>query len=248
MGNGASEQLQLDVYGEVADAIVSMAGAGVRIDPRLTRMQHELTNYVASICHRPASGLWERRDEIEHFTYSKVMAWLALEHGIRRLGGTAAARWKRKRDQLQRQIYARGFSRSLGSFVQAFGSRSSIAAVLLIPMFGFLPFDDPRMKSTLEVIQRKLGRNGWIYRYEPSRPGERESPFIACSFWMSENLGGAGRSEEGTRLFEKLLAIRNDVGLLSEEYDPGEDRFTGNFPQALSHIALINAARMLCSQ
>lgn len=242
VGNAASQQLQLDVYGEVADAIVSMARAGMHLDPRLSRLQRDLTDYVASICQRPASGLWEQRNRMDHFTYSKVMAWLALEHGINYVSGKPSPRWKHERDRLHRQICQWGFNRRLGSFVQSFGSAKLDAAVLLLPIFGFLPFEDPRVRSTLQVIQRRLGRNGLIYRHLPAR-GSQEGAFIACSFWMVQNFMGAGRRPEGERLFEKLLTLRNDVGLLSEEYDPGRAQLTGNFPQALSHIALINAAR-----
>jgi GH15 family glucan-1,4-alpha-glucosidase len=245
MGNAASEQRQLDVYGEVADAIVNMARAGVQLDERVSHLQRDLTDHVASICEFPASGLWEQRIGTSHFTYSKMMAWLALEHGINGLGGRAARRWKRKRDRLHRQICSQGFNSRLGSFVQSFGSSKLDAAVLLLPIFGFLPFEDPRVRSTLKEIQRKLGRDGLIYRYLPSRTGGPESAFVACSFWMVQNLVGVGRRTEAERLFQKLLALRNDVGLLSEEYDPVGGRLLGNFPQALSHIALINAARML---
>ncbi len=247
MGNAASEQLQLDVYGEVADAIVSMARAGMHPDPRLSHLQRDLTDYVASICQRPASGLWEQRNRMDHFTYSKVMAWLALEHGIKSVSGKPPYRWKHERDRLHRQICQRGFNRQLGSFVQSFGSAKLDAAVLLFPIFGFLPFEDPRARSTLEVIQKRLGRDGLIYRHLPGKKADKESAFLACSFWMVENLMGVGRRTEGERLFEKLLTLQNDVGLLSEEYDPDRAQLTGNFPQALSHIALINAARSLSS-
>ncbi|MGC2299608.1 MAG: glycoside hydrolase family 15 protein [Acidobacteriaceae bacterium] len=247
MGNAASEQLQLDVYGEVADAMMNMTRAGLRLDPRLSQLQRDLTDYVASICQRPTSGLWEQRNRIGHFTYSKVMAWLALEHGINSLAGKPARGWMQKRDRLHRQICRHGFNHRLGSFVQSFGSAKLDAAVLLLPIFGFLPFEDPRVRSTLEVIQKRLGHDGLIYRHIPAR-GAPESAFLACSFWMVENLVGVGRRAEGERLFEKLLALQNDVGLLSEEYDPDQGRLLGNFPQALSHIALINAARMLSSR
>jgi GH15 family glucan-1,4-alpha-glucosidase len=244
-GNAASEQLQLDVYGEVADAIVSMARVGIHLDPRLPGFQRDLTDYVATIYKHPASGLWERRDRKEHYTYSKVMAWLALQHGITGAGGRPAAGWKQKRDRLHRQICRQSFNRDLGSFVQSFDSDKLDASVLLLPIFGFLPFKDERVKGTMELIQKKLSRDGLIYRYRPASREDRESAFVACSFWMVQNLLGAGRRTEAERLFERLLALRNDVGLLSEEYDPDQGRFMGNFPQALSHIALINAARAL---
>jgi GH15 family glucan-1,4-alpha-glucosidase len=245
MGNSASEQLQLDVYGEVADAIVSMVRAGIHLDPRLLALQRDLTNHVAAIYQRPASGLWEQRDRKEHYTYSKVMAWLALQHGVAGTGGRLAAAWKQKRDRLHRQICRQGFNQKLGSFTQSFGSNKFDASVLLLPIFGFLPFEDDRVRGTMEMIQKKLSRDGLIYRYLPANPSDQESAFVACSFWMVHNLIGAGRRTEAERLFEKLVTLRNDVGLLSEEYDPDRGCFMGNFPQALSHIALINAARAL---
>jgi GH15 family glucan-1,4-alpha-glucosidase len=247
MGNAASGQVQLDVYGEVADAIVSMKRAGIQRDPRLLRLQHDLTSYVASICDVPASGLWERRNEKKHYTYSKAMAWLTLNHGVEGSKGKKAEEWKVIRDRLHQQICNRGFSRKLGSFVQSFGSNTLDASVLLLPIFGFLPFEDERVKSTVEVIQKRLGRESFIYRSQPANRKNRECAFMACSFWMVQNLAGVGRRNDAARLFEKLIKRRNDVGLLSEEYDPDNGGFMGNFPQALSHIALINAARALSS-
>jgi GH15 family glucan-1,4-alpha-glucosidase len=247
VGNAASEQLQLDVYGEVADAIVSMKRAGVHLDKRLLRLQRELTDCVASICHLPASGLWEQRNQKKHYTYSKAMAWLALQHGVEGIKGRRTLEWKATRDRLHRQICRRGFDRKLGSFVQSFDSNVLDASVLLLPIFGFLPFKDERVKSTMNVIRKKLSRDGFVYRLSPSSRRDRESAFIACSFWMVQNLAGAGRRSDAERLFERLISQRNDVGLLSEEYDPDHGRFMGNFPQALSHIALVNAARMLAS-
>jgi GH15 family glucan-1,4-alpha-glucosidase len=248
MGNAASEQMQLDVYGEVADAIVSMKRAGLHLDKRLLRLQTELTDCVASLCHLPASGLWEQRDQKKHYTYSKAMAWLALHHGVESTKGKKALEWKATHDRLHRQICRRGFNRELGSFVQSFDSRVLDASVLLLPIFGFLPFNDDRVRGTMEVIQKKLSKDGFIYRLSPNSRKDRESAFIACSFWMVQNLAGAGRLRDAERLFEKLIAQRNDVGLLSEEFDPAHGRFMGNFPQALSHIALINAARTLASR
>jgi GH15 family glucan-1,4-alpha-glucosidase len=247
MGNAASDQLQLDVYGEIADAMISMKRAGIQPDARLLQLQVELTDHVASICHLPASGLWEQRDEKKHYTYSKVMAWLALHHGAQNISGPRSKGWKTRRDQLHRQICRRGFDRKMGSFVQAYDSGVLDASALLIPIYGFLPFDDERVRSTMNVIQKKLSRNGFIYRTASGNGRERESAFVACSFWMVQNLVGSGRRTEAEKLFDKLIHKRNDVGLLSEEYDPARNRLMGNFPQALSHIALINAARMLGS-
>jgi GH15 family glucan-1,4-alpha-glucosidase len=248
IGNAASQQLQLDVYGEVADAIVNMSRAGMPLDPRLLHLQRDLTAYVAAICHRPSSGLWEQRDRKAHYTYSKAMAWLALQHGVNSFGGRAATNWRQKRDLLHRQICQRSFNRRLGSFVQSYGSNKLDASVFLLPIFGFLPYDDGRVRSTINAIEKRLVRHGLVYRSLPTKTSERDSAFVACSFWLVQNLVGTGRRTEGEKLFEKLLSLRNDVGLLSEEYDPRQGRFMGNFPQAFSHIALINAARMLGSQ
>ena len=245
IGNEAADQLQLDIYGEVADAIVSMKRAGVHIDKRLHRLQREITDHVASICHMRASGLWEQRSQKKHYTYSKAMAWLALNHGIKSVKGTQPKRWIVTRDRLYRQICSRGFNTRLGSFVQSFGSDSLDASALLLPIFGVFSFEDDRVKSTMEVIAKKLSRDGLIYRFLPIDRKDSESPFIACSFWMVQNLAGTGRRAEAERLFERLTDLCSDVGLLSEEYDPHKCRFMGNFPQALSHIALVNAARAL---
>lgn len=248
MGNAASEQLQSDVYGEVADAIASMRRAGIRADPRILTLQRDLTDHISSICSLPASGLWEQRNQKKHYTYSKAMAWLALSHGIENAEGRKVREWRAIRDHLHRQICQRGFNRKLGSFVQAFGSTTLDASALLLPTFGFLPFDDERVKSTIDVMQKTLSRDGYVYRFTPQSRNNRESAFVACSFWLVQNLAGAGRRGEAEKLFDQVCARVNDVGLLSEQWDPDKGHFMGNFPQALSHIALINAARMLSSR
>ncbi|WP_188757460.1 glycoside hydrolase family 15 protein [Edaphobacter acidisoli] len=247
-GNAASEQLQLDVYGEVADAIVKMKCAGIHSDQRVSHLLCSLTDYVASICHLPASGLWEQRNRVKHYTYSKAMAWLALNHGIEHVQAGNTARWKAIRDRLYRQICRRGFNRKLGSFVQSFDSDVLDASVLLLPFAGFLPFSDERVRSTIDTVLRKLTKNGFVYRFAPRDQKQSESSFVACSFWMVQSLAGIGRRSAAERLFQKLISRCNDVGLIAEEYDPDNRRFMGNFPQALSHIALINAARALSSQ
>ena len=247
IGNSASEQPQLDVYGEIAGATMDMKRAGIRPNARLLQLQEELTEYVISICHLPASGLWEKRNQKKHYTYSKVMAWLAIHYGVENTSHRMVSQWRAMGDRLHRQICRRGFNRKLGSFVQAYDSTVLDASALLIPISGFLPFDDERVMSTIDVIQKKLGMDGYIYRSAPAKEMKREAAFVACSFWMVQNLAGCGRRHEAQKLFEKLVRNTNDVGLLSEEYDPTRRRFIGNFPQALSHIALINAARMLDS-
>jgi GH15 family glucan-1,4-alpha-glucosidase len=252
IGNEASEQLQLDVYGEVADAIFTMKRAKLHVDPRLLRTQQNLTDYVARICHQRTSGIWEQRGKQKQFTYSKVMAWLALNHGVeaaeqREIQGPAS-RWRRIRNRLHREICQRGFNRSLGSFVQSYGSQTLDASSLLIPIFGFLPFDDERVCGTVGAVEQHLMQDGFVHRLKAKSKQEHETSFLPCSFWYVHNLAMVGRTSEAEKHYEKLLKIRNDVGLLSEEYDREGRRLLGNFPQALSHIALINAARALDSK
>ena len=249
IGNAASLQLQLDVYGEVADAISTMSSAGLRLDGRVYLLWKQLTEYVAAACSHPTSGIWERREMRRQFTYSKVMAWLALNVGIK-----AAERceidgpihkWRQLRRDLHQEICEHGYSKPLGSFVQSYRSRTLDASSLLIPLFGFLPFDDERVRNTLHAIEKHLVRDEFVYRVKARSGRDREAAFLPSSFWYVQNLVMTGRHDEGRRHYEKLLRLRNDVGLLPEEYDPEERRFLGNFPQALTQIALINAARTL---
>ena len=249
VGNTASEQLQLDVYGEVADTISTMSAAKLRLDPRVYQMRRQLADRVARICSRPSSGIWEQRGVHRQFTYSKVMAWLALDRGIHaakhgRSQGPAV-RWRQVRNRLHREICEHGFNRSLQSFVQSYHSRRLDASSLLIPLFGFLPFEDVRVRGTLRAIEKHLARDEFVYRVEAQSSSEREGAFLPSSFWLVQNQIMTGSKPEGRRRFEKLLKLRNDVGLLPEEYEPEAGRFLGNFPQALSHIALINAARSM---
>jgi GH15 family glucan-1,4-alpha-glucosidase len=249
IGNAASEQRQLDVYGETADAISTMRRAKLHVDPRVLDVQEKLTEFVAKICHQPSSGIWEQRGGQRQFTYAKMMAWLALKHGIEgvkrgEIQGPAS-RWRRIRNRLYQEICHRGFNRSLGSFVQSYGSRTLDGSLLLIPIFGFLPFDDERVCGTIRAIEQHLMRDGFVYRVQPGSRRKREASFLPCSFWYVQNLAMTGRSLQAEKYFERLLKVRNDVGLLSEEYDPVGRRLLGNFPQALSHIALVNAARTL---
>lgn len=252
IGNAAFEQVQLDVYGGLADALYSMRRANINLDPHLCRLKEEMTDYVASISDRRAWGMWEEREQQRKFTYSEVMAWVAIKHGIKaaesgEIHGNLAA-WKRKLARLHKQICRHGFNRMIGSFVQSFDSRKLDASSLLIPLFGFLPFQDERIQSTVRTIEKKLTTDGLVLREQPKSRQDRESAFLACSFWLVQNLVGVGRRPEAERLYERLLNLRNDVGLLPEEYDPHKCRFVGNFPQALSHIALVNAGRALANR
>lgn len=249
IGNAASEQLQLDVYGEVADAISAMRRAKLPLDPKVHVLWRQLTEYAAKICSRPTAGIWERRDMRRQFTYSKVMAWVALDRGIAAVergdiqGPTG--RWTRLRRRLHHEICEHGYSKTLKSFVQSYRSRTLDASSLLIPLFGFLPFEDERIRNSLRAVEKHLLRDGFVHRVEAKSANEREASFLPSCFWYVQNLWMTGRRSEGQRHYERLLRLRNDVGLLPEEYDRKESRFLGNFPQALSHIALINAARTL---
>jgi GH15 family glucan-1,4-alpha-glucosidase len=249
IGNAASQQSQLDVYGELADAIATLTRSNLHLDPRTYLLWTQLTDYVTKICSHPSSGIWERREMRRQFTFSKVMTWVALDHGLKaaergEMDGSAK-RWRRLRNDLHREICEHGFSKPLESFVQSYRSRTLDASSLLIPLFGFLPFDDKRVRTTLRAIEKELVRNGFVYRVKARTAKDQEAAFLPSSFWYVQNLVMTGRRSEGKRYYEKLLQLRNDVGLLAEEYDPQARRLLGNFPQALSHIALINAARSL---
>jgi GH15 family glucan-1,4-alpha-glucosidase len=249
IGNAASQQSQLDSYGEVADAISTMARAKLHLDPRTYLLWAQLTDHVAKICSRPSSGIWERRELRRQFTFSKVMAWIALDLGVKaaergEIDGSIS-RWRHVRNDLHREICKHGYSKPLESFVQSYRSRTLDASSLLVPLFGFVPFEDERVRSTLRALEKKLVHDEFVYRVKARAAKDREAAFLPSSFWYVQNLVMTGRRSEGRRHFQKLLRVRNDVGLLSEEYDPQAKRFLGNFPQALSHIALINAARTL---
>ncbi len=256
VGNGASEQFQLDVYGEVLDVLYQARRRGLEADDAAWALVRHLLEELESRWHEPDEGIWEVRGPRRHFTHSKVMAWVAFDRGLRlveefeRKG--PAARWRRARDEIQAEVLERGFDEELGSFVQSYGSKRLDASLLTIPLVGFLPPDDPRVAGTLEAVRRELLHDGFVRRYlhdedagevDGLPPGE--GAFFLCSFWFVDNLVLLGRMEEAVEMFERLLTLRNELGLLSEEYDPGERRLVGNFPQAFSHIGLINTAMLL---
>ena len=213
-------------------------------------MQAQLINHLCHVWTEPDEGIWETRAGRRHFTHSKVMAWVALDRAIKhyeQFGGAGdVKRWRKNREMLHKQICAKGFNKKLNSFTQAYGSKELDAACLRIGLVGFLPMDDPRIIGTIDAIQKRLSSDGLIARYDTHAsqdglpPGE--GMFLACSFWMVTCLWLIGRRVEAARMFERLLRLRNDVGLLSEEWDTREKRMLGNFPQALSHIALLHAA------
>ena len=250
IGNGAAGQLQLDVFGELADALLHAHMAGLPRDSTAFSLQRSLTNHLAKIWQQPDEGIWEVRGGPRHFTYSKVMAWVAFDRGIhaaeRHGRRESLAEWRRIRDQIHAEVCEKGYDRQRGSFTQSYGSSELDASLLLIPLVGFLPASDPRVRLTVEAIEKHLMSDGFVLRYRTASghdglPGG-EGAFLACSFWMVSALQMLGRTDDAKRLFDRLLSIRNDLGLLAEEYSPQESRQIGNFPQALSHIALVNSA------
>ncbi|HKN00358.1 MAG TPA: glycoside hydrolase family 15 protein [Candidatus Binataceae bacterium] len=253
IGNAAHGQLQLDVYGE----IVGVFDVGRRLGgpPSLDswRLLTALLQNLEKIWNQPDEGIWEVRGPRRHFTHSKVMAWLALARAVAALEDGhqrgPLERWRKLRDRIHREVCAQGFNRQRNAFVQYYGSDALDAGLLMIPMVGFLPADDPRVISTVEAIQRELVSDGLLLRYRTEAgvdglpPGE--GVFLPCSFWLVDNLTLMGRHREAHELFERLTSLCNDVGLLAEEYDPASGRLLGNFPQAFTHVSLVNSARNL---
>lgn len=251
IGNAAAEQLQLDTYGEVLDAFFwtysTLEETNRKADFTLLR---KLVEHLETVWEQPDEGIWEVRGGPKHFVYSKVMAWVAFDRAVKiaEKGGFDAPvkRWKKLRDAIHKEVCTKGFSKRLNSFVQHYGAKQLDASVLLMAIVGFLPPDDPRVHGTVEAIEKHLTEDGLVMRYDTSKskdglPGS-EGKFLACSFWLVTNLKLIGRDEDARKLFERLLSLANDVGLLSEEYDTKRKRMVGNFPQAFSHIALIGAA------
>jgi GH15 family glucan-1,4-alpha-glucosidase len=254
IGNAASKQVQLDVYGEVLEAAFQTAAHGIETPAYGWAMLHKLVQWLETGWRQPDAGMWEMRGPARHFTQSKVMAWVAFDRAIRmherfEVDGDTA-RWRMLRDEIKADVLANGWSERRQAFVQFYGSNELDASVLLMSIVGFLPPDDPRMVSTVRAIQRDLTEDGLVLRYRPEAndvdglpPGE--GLFLACSFWLVEALARQGDRDEARGLFERLLSLRNDVGLYSEEYDPSAKRLLGNFPQAFTHLALIGAAQAL---
>jgi GH15 family glucan-1,4-alpha-glucosidase len=250
IGNAAAGQFQLDVFGEVAAALSRTPQAEDDIRVSATAVQAALINHLCKVWQEPDEGIWETRGGLKHFTHSKVMAWVALDRAIKQYeiadGGGDIKRWIKNRDMIHGEVCEKGFNKKMNSFVQSYGSRNLDASCLRIVLVGFLPAEDPRIRGTVEAIEKHLMKDGFVQRYNTTKSrdgvGGGEGAFLACSFWMVTNLWLIGRKAEATAMYERLLALRNDVGLLSEEYDPIGRRLVGNFPQALSHIALIHAA------
>jgi GH15 family glucan-1,4-alpha-glucosidase len=255
VGNAAVGQRQLDVYGELMDTLYQARCAGLPGEGDAWQVQRTCLEWLESHWREPDEGMWEVRSERQQFTFSKVMVWSAFHRAVQtvqRFGGDGPVeRWRALRDEIHADVCDHGFDRSHGAFMQAYGSQLLDASALLIPIVGFLPSHDPRVIGTVEAIQRELVRDGFVQRYPTGHghnvdglPGT-EGAFLACSFWLVDALAMLGRDQEARAMFERLLAVRNDVGLLAEEYDTRRHRLVGNFPQAFSHIALINSARNL---
>jgi GH15 family glucan-1,4-alpha-glucosidase len=253
IGNAAANQFQLDVYGEVMDALHLARGAGIDAEPHVWRIQRAILDFLESNWEQPDNGIWEVRGGRRHFTHSRVMSWVAVDRAIKDierfdLDGPVDD-WRKLRDRIHADVCENGFDADANSFVQFYGSKELDASLLMIPLVGFLPPGDDRVRGTVDALQRGLVHDGLVLRYRTAAhvdglpPGE--GYFLPCSFWLVDNLSLLGRRDEALAIFERLLDLCNDVGLIAEEYDPFEKRMLGNFPQALTHVALINAATNL---
>jgi GH15 family glucan-1,4-alpha-glucosidase len=250
IGNAASEQLQLDIYGEVMGAFHHALGRLGKDGEVSFPMLRGMVEHLETIWQEPDEGIWETRGGRKHFTYSKMMAWVAFDQAIKSAAllraNAPVERWQKLRTKIHDEICSQGYDEKLGSFVQSYGSEQLDASLLLMPMTGFLPPEDPRVQGTLKAIEGALMSGGLVLRYNTAKSSDGLPPgegvFLACSFWMVSALKLQGRDADAKKLFERVLALANDVGLLAEEYDTGARRLVGNFPQALSHIALVIAA------
>ncbi|WP_433456497.1 glycoside hydrolase family 15 protein (plasmid) [Streptomyces sp. CA-142005] len=257
VGNAAVDQLQLDVYGEVMDALYLARSLGVPRYPHAWSIQQALMHYLETAWRQPDEGLWEIRGPRRHFVHSKVMAWVAADRAVRTVEEFGLPgpvdRWRAMRQEIHQDICSRGFDATRNTFTQSYGSTEVDAALLLLPQVGFLAPDDPRVRGTTDVVAASLGQDGLLRRY-PTGGGAsssldglagQEGVFLACSFWLIDALAMTGRASQARQLFERILALRNDVGLLAEEWDPVTQRQVGNMPQAFSHVGLINSALTL---
>ena len=256
IGNAAYGQRQLDVYGEVMDALHAARKLGLPPSEDAWEIQRAITGFLETEWRNPDEGIWEVRGPRRQFTHSKVMAWVAFDRAVKAVEHFGAqgdaARWRRARDDVRAQVAAEGFNRDVNAFTQYYGSKDPDASLLMLPMVGFIDASDPRMIGTVDLIRRRLLRDGLVDRYPIDEavdglPGG-EGGFLICTFWFADNLALQGRRDEACEVFERLLALRNDVGLLSEQYDPVARRLVGNFPQAFSHVGLVNTARNLSRQ
>lgn len=250
IGNAASKQFQLDVYGEVLDALYHARLLGLPRNTDMWENARTLLNYLETAWKEPDEGIWEVRGPRRQFTHSKVMAWVAFDRGVKSMEHFGRKgpieNWKRTRDAIHAEVCREGFNTELGSFVQSYGSRELDASLLMIPLVGFLPANDPRVRGTVTAIERGLVSQGFVARYRTQESIDGlpsgEGVFLPCTFWLADNLYLMGREAEARQIFERLLRLRNDVGLISEEYDPVAGRLLGNFPQAFTHVGLIGTA------
>ena len=255
VGNAASLQFQLDVFGELMEAIDLARTAGAGTEPVVWDLQRVLVQFVENHWDEPDQGIWELRGPPQRLTYSRVMAWVAMDRavkGVEMYGLEGPVdRWRKVRDTIHEQVCSQGYNAEIGSFTQAYGSKELDASLLLIARMGFLPITDPRVISTLEAVQRELVVDGFVIRYRNGSgvdglPGD-EGAFLPCTLWLVTGLAKLGRTDEALEFFNRVVSVANDVGLLSEEYDTKRKRLVGNFPQAFTHVALINAARELAA-
>ena len=256
VGNAAAGQLQLDVYGEMMDALHQGRKHGLPPNEAAWDMQRSLLVHLETCWRDPDEGLWEVRGPRRHFTYSKVMCWVAFDRAVKAVEEFGyegpVDHWRKVRDEIHADVCKKGYSAKRGAFVQSYRSRELDASLLLIPMTGFLPCSDPRVQSTIEAIQKELTHDGFVMRYRTRKsldglpPGE--GVFLACSCWLADCLILLGRRDEARTLFERVCKLANDVGLLAEEYDPRSGRQLGNFPQAFTHVALVNTAMNLSAE
>jgi GH15 family glucan-1,4-alpha-glucosidase len=253
IGNGAHGQFQLDVFGEVMDALHQCWRTRLPSGDGAWRIERALIDFLESSWDQPDHGIWEVRGPMRHFTHSKVMAWVAMDRavkGVEQFGLEGPVdRWRSLRDAIHLDVCRHGFNADVGAFVQSYGTTLLDASLLMIPLVGFLPPQDTRVRGTVEAIERQLTTDAFVARYATAPevdglpPGE--GAFLLCSFWLADNLALMGRRDDARRMFERILEIRSGVGLLSESYDVGAGRLVGNYPQAFSHVGLINTARNL---
>jgi GH15 family glucan-1,4-alpha-glucosidase len=258
IGNAAHEQLQLDVYGEVLDAMYQARRFGIGADEWGWELEVHLLESLKSLWHEPDEGIWEVRGPRRHFTHSKVMAWVAFDRAIKsaeqfQMKGPVDE-WRRVRDEIHAEVCARGFDGQRQAFTQTYDRPDLDAALLMMPLVGFLPVTDSRVAGTVRAIEGELLHEGFVRRYRTEKAKDvdgQDSPegvFLPCSFWLADVYGLMGRRDEAERLFDRLVGLANDLGLMSEEYDPVGGRMLGNFPQAFSHLALVNTAFNLSSE
>jgi len=255
IGNAAHAQLQLDVYGELIDAFHQARVTELKLDEGSWDLECRVVTHLAEVWDHPDHGIWERRGEARHYVFSKVMTWVAFDRAIKsaeRFGFEAPiGEWRTLRDTIHREVCEKGFDPGLNSFVESYGSQLLDASILLLPAVGFLPASDPRIRGTIAAVETTMMRDGLVLRHDPREISDDEKQpiegaFLACSLWLADAYVLAGELAKAQALFDRVIAIANDLGLLAEEYDTGLARQTGNFPQALTHIALINTAHNLC--